>query len=516
MTSEFRNEALVDFSLQENNQAMETAISKVSSSLGRDYDLIIGGKKISSAEKIASIDPSNPGSVVGMVSKASKKNAETAMEAALKAFETWRRVSPEERAGYLFKAAEKVRERKFELAAWMSYEVGKNWVEADAGVAEAIDFLEFYGREMLRLGGEQPVTQISGEKSELFYIPLGVAAVIPPWNFPAAIMIGMTSAAFAAGNTVVLKPSSDAPVIAAKFMEILQEIGLPDGVVNYLPGSGTDVGDFLVQHPKTRLIAFTGSKEVGLRINEEAAKPRQGQIWIKRAILEMGGKDTIIVDNDVDLESAASGVMAAAYGFQGQKCSACSRVILHENIHRKFLDLLLPKIEAIKIGAPYESRDNYMGPVINESACAKILDYVEVGKAEGELLAGGMRAAGEGFFIQPTVFDDISPMARLSQEEIFGPVLACIKASSFDEALDIANNTEYGLTGAVYSNDRKHIEKARCDFHVGNLYFNRKCTGALVGVHPFGGFNMSGTDSKAGGRDYLLLFSQGKSVSEKI
>ncbi len=516
MTPGFMNEALVDFNLQENNQAMETALSKVSSSLGRDYDLIIGGKKISSVEKITCIDPSNPGNVVGTVSKASKKDAEAAMEAALKAFEAWKRVSPEERAGYLFKAAEKVRERKFELAAWMSYEVGKNWVEADAGVAEAIDFLEFYGREMLRIGSEQPVTQISGEKSELFYIPLGVAAVIPPWNFPAAIMIGMTSAAFAAGNTVVLKPSSDAPVIAAKFMEILQEIGLPDGVVNYLPGSGADVGDFLVQHPKTRLIAFTGSKEVGLRINEEAAKSRQGQIWIKRAILEMGGKDTIIVDNDVDLESAASGVMASAYGFQGQKCSACSRVILHENIHRKFLDLLLPKIEAIKIGAPYESRDNYMGPVINESACKKILDYVEVGKAEGELLAGGMRAAGDGFFIQPTVFDDISPMARLSQEEIFGPVLACINASNFDEALDIANNTEYGLTGAVYSNDRKHIEKARRDFHVGNLYFNRKCTGALVGVHPFGGFNMSGTDSKAGGRDYLLLFSQAKSVSEKI
>ncbi len=516
MVSEFKNEPLVDFSDPRNVEEMKKALAKVQSSLGKEYDLVIGGEKVSTNARIKSIDPSNPGSVVGSVAKAGKKEAEKALETALATFDSWKRVSPEERAGYLFKAAEKLRERKLEFAALMTYEVGKNWVEADAGVAEAIDFLEFYGREMLRLGGSQPVTQIPTEKSELFYIPLGVAAVIPPWNFPAAIMIGMTSAALVTGNTVILKPSSDAPVIAAWFVELLEEVGLPAGVVNYLPGSGSEVGDFIVQHPKVRFIAFTGSKEVGLRINEEAAKPRPGQIWIKRAILEMGGKDTIIVDSEVDLEAAVDGVLASAFGFQGQKCSACSRVILLDDVYDKFIETFIPKVEAIKIGAPYESKDNYMGPVINEGACNKILDYIEIGKTEGELLTGGMRAAGDGFFIQPTVFSGVAPKARIAQEEIFGPVLACIRASSFDEAMEIANNTEYGLTGSLYSKNREHIERARIDFHVGNLYFNRKCTGALVGVHPFGGFNMSGTDSKAGGRDYLLLFMQAKSVSEKI
>ena len=413
-------------------------------------------------------------------------------------------------------AASIMRKRKFELSSWMVYEVGKSWVEADADTAEAIDFLEFYGREMIRLGGEQPLTRIASEKNQLLYIPLGVGTVIPPWNFPLAIMLGMTTASFVAGNTVLLKPSSDAPVVAAKFVEVLEETGLPAGVVNFVPGSGAEIGDYIVQHPQIRFVAFTGSKEVGLRINEEAAKAREGQIWIKRAILEMGGKDSIVVDSDVDLEAAVQGVVGSAFGYQGQKCSACSRAIVVADVYDQFVKRVTEETAKIRAGAPYESGDVNFGPVINQSAAEKILNYIEIGKTEGELVCGGMRGAGEGYFVQPTVFTDVAPDARISQEEIFGPVLAIIKAASYEQALSIANNTEYGLTGSVYSNNREHLEAAGRVFHVGNLYYNRKCTGALVGVHPFGGFNMSGTDSKAGGRDYLLLFTQAKSISEKI
>jgi 1-pyrroline-5-carboxylate dehydrogenase len=425
-------------------------------------------------------------------------------------------VSAEERATYLFGAAAKIRERKHEFSAWMIYEVGKSWVEADADTAEAIDFLEFYGREMIRLAGEQPLTKIPSEKNRLEYIPLGVGAVIPPWNFPLAIMLGMTSASFAAGNTVLLKPSSDAPVIAAKFVEVLEEVGLPAGVVNYLPGSGAQVGDYIVQHPQVRFVAFTGSKEVGLRINQEAAVPRDGQIWIKRVILEMGGKDSIIVDSDADLDDAATNVVGSAFGYQGQKCSACSRAIIVKDVYDQVIKRVVDKTQKLNQGVPYESNDVHQGPVINSAACEQILDYIEIGKTEGELVQGGHRAAGDGYFIAPTVFTDVPRDARISQEEIFGPVLACIKAEDFDDALAIANNTEYGLTGSVYSNNRDRLDKAGNQFHVGNLYYNRKCTGALVGAHPFGGFNMSGTDSKAGGRDYLLLFTQAKLISEKI
>jgi len=516
MPSEFVNEALVDFSDPANASRMQAALDKVRGELGRDYPLRVGGERINTDAKIRSIDPSNPDSVIGTVSKADKAIAQKAIDVAAERFETWKYVPAEERARYLFDAAKIIRERKFEFSAWMVYEVGKNWVEADADTAEAIDFLEFYGREAIRLGQEQPIVKIPGEANALEYIPLGIGAVIPPWNFPFAIMAGMTTAALVAGNTVLLKPSSDSPVVAAKFIEVLEEVGLPAGVVNYVPGSGADVGDFVVQHPKTRFIAFTGSKEVGLHINQQAATPREGQIWIKRAVLEMGGKDSIVVDRECDLDDAAAGVAAAAFGFQGQKCSACSRAIIHQDVYDAFVSKLLPHVNKIKQGAPYESQDNYMGPVINRSAAESILGYIETGKSEGDLLAGGMQAPGDGYFIQPTVFGNVPRDATISLEEIFGPVLALIKAKDFDDALDIANNTEYGLTGAVYSSKREHLDKARAQFHVGNLYLNRKCTGALVGVHPFGGFNMSGTDSKAGGRDYLLLFTQAKTLSEKI
>jgi 1-pyrroline-5-carboxylate dehydrogenase len=338
--------------------------------------------------------------------------------------------------------------------------------------------------------------------------------VISPWNFPNAIALGMAGASLVCGNTVVLKPSSDSPTIAAKFFEALVEAGMPAGVVNFCPGSGATFGNGLVAHPKMRYIAFTGSRDVGLDIHSRAAQPQKGQIWIKRTVLEMGGKDTIVVDADADLDSAVQGVAAAAFGFQGQKCSACSRAIVHRDIYDEFLEKLKAITEKIAIGLP---EDNVrMGPVINQGAMKSILNYIEIGKREGRLITGGERAPGDGYFIQPTVIADIDPMARLSQEEIFGPVLAVIKAKDFDDALAIANNTEYGLTGSVYTTSEYKIERAKREFHVGNLYINRKCTGAVVGANPFGGFNMSGTDSKAGGADYLFLFSQAKSIGRKL
>ena len=511
----FRNEQLTNFRSPKNRSLMERALKKVERSLGKEYPIIIGGKRIRTRAKFKSINPANPDEVIGVFQKADSKVAIKAIETALKTFEWWRFEKPERRAGYLFKMAKIMRRRRLELAAWMVYEVGKSWAEADADVAEAIDFCEFYGREAIRYGGPQPITHIPTERSELVYIPLGVGAVIPPWNFPLAILTGMTTASFVSGNTVVLKPSSDAPAIAAKFMEIVEEAGVPDGVVNYLTGPGRIAGEVLVQHPKTRFVAFTGSKEVGLRINEVAAKHQPGQIWIKRAILEMGGKDSIIVDSEADIDAAVDGVLTSAYGFQGQKCSACSRAIVLRDVYKPFLEKLIPKVQAIEVG-PTRDPANWMGPVINQNAMKNILNYIKIGKKEGRLLTGGSRIPRKGYFIQPTVIADVKPDAVIAQEEIFGPVLAVIRARTFDHAIEIGNNTEYGLTGALYTKNRKKIEAAKKLFHVGNLYFNRKCTGALVGVHPFGGFNLSGTDSKAGGRDYLLLFLQAKSMSEKI
>jgi 1-pyrroline-5-carboxylate dehydrogenase len=401
------------------------------------------------------------------------------------------------------------------MAAWMCYEVGKNWAEADGDIAETIDFCEFYGREMLRLAGPQPLTPMRGEKNYLVYIPLGVGAIIPPWNFPAAIMAGLTVASIVTGNTVVLKPSSDSPTTAYKFLEFLTQAGLPKGVVNFIVGPGGTTGEAIVRHPKTRYIGFTGSKEAGLRIQEVAAKPQPGQVWIKRTVLEMGGKDAIIVDDEADIDAAVEGVAQAAFGYQGQKCSACSRAIVTQKIYDKFLDKLKALVATITVG-PTEDPSVFMGPVINKASMKSIQDYIEVGKKEGRLVTGGGPAGGDGYFIQPTVIADLSPKARIAQEEIFGPVLGVIPARDFDHALEIANDSEFGLTGAVYSKNPKKIEKASEQFHVGNLYLNRKCTGAMVGAHPFGGFNMSGTDSKTGGKDYLLLFLQAKTIAEKV
>jgi 1-pyrroline-5-carboxylate dehydrogenase len=515
-TTPFKNEPATDFTNPENARRMREALVKVGAELGREYDIVIGDQLIKTTEKIKSLNPARPSEVVGVFQSAGREHVEPAIQAAAKAFETWKRTTVEERAALVHTVACILRERKFEFSAWMVYEVGKNWAEADADIAETIDFAEFYAREALRLAKAETPVQLPGERDTLMYIPLGVAAVIPPWNFPCAIMAGMTMAAIVCGNTVVLKPSHDSPAIAAKFFEALQEAGMPDGVVNFCPGSGSSFGAGLVEHPQTRFVAFTGSKEVGLDINQRAATHRPGQKWIKRTILEMGGKDSIIVDADADLDAAVEGVAAAAFGFQGQKCSACSRAIIDEKIYDVFLERLKERVSKIALGDPTENKP--MGPVINEKAMQSILNYIDVGKKEGRLIHGGARAteAGEGYFIQPTVIADIPPTARLAQEEIFGPVLAVIKARNFDDALNIANNTEFGLTGAVYSSSREKLERARNDFQAGNLYLNRKCTGAMVGAHPFGGFNMSGTDSKAGGPDYLLLFTQAKSVAEKL
>lgn len=509
----FTNTPLLDFSLAENHQAQLEALEQVKSELGQTHPLIIGGKKITSETTFASVNPANPDQVVGYFTSATVEQANEAVKAAEEAFKTWKQVPVEERVAYVFAAAELLRQRRFYFNAWMIYETSKSWPEGDGDIAEAIDFLEFYGREMLRLAEEQPIIKIDGEDNQLTYIPLGVGVVIPPWNFPSAIMAGMTTAAFVSGNTVVLKPASTSPMIAWQFMRVLEEIGLPAGVVNFLTGSGGKVGNALVENQRTRFIAFTGSREVGLHIHELAAKPQKGQIWLKRTILEMGGKDAVVVDETADLEAAATGIVASAFGFQGQKCSAGSRAIIVEQVYDEVLQKVLEKTKKLSVGDVTKPEIS-MGAVIDENAYKKINEYIKIGKGEGRLAAGGEHH-GPGYFIEPTVIADVPPHARVAQEEIFGPVLAVIKAKDFAHALEIANGTEYGLTGALYSNDRKRIEQAKEEFHVGNLYLNRKCTGALVGVHPFGGFNMSGTDSKAGGRDYLLLFTQAKAISEK-
>src|SRR5260370_4637955 len=421
---------------------MEATLADVRARLGREYDIVIGGRRLKTAGKIFSINPAHPAEVVGIHQRAGQEHVEEAMQAAQSPFATWSKAPVEQRAGLLFAAAALIRERSFEFCAWLTLEVGKNWAEADADVGETIDFLEFYGREALRLHQATTPIQFPGERNQLRYIPLGVGAVIPPWNFPFAIMAGMTAASIVSGNTVILKPSVDAPTIAAKFMELLEQVGLPDGVVNCCPGEGPEFGSTVVQHPQTRFIAFTGSKAVGLEIHERAAKTQPGQIFIKRTILDIGGKDSIIVEADCDVDAALDGVVASAFGFNGQKCSACSRAIVAADIYDVFCDRLRERVPQIKTRDPAENI--YTGPVISEKAYRKVLDYIEIGKKEGTVLNGGHAIENPegGYYIAPTVIADVAPTARISLEEIFGPVLAVIKSHNFDDALAIANNTE--------------------------------------------------------------------------
>ncbi|MFC7366112.1 MULTISPECIES: L-glutamate gamma-semialdehyde dehydrogenase [Bhargavaea] len=509
----YKHEPLTDFSNEENRSAYEQGFKVVKEYLGQEIPLIIGGERIYTDDKMENFNPSNREEIIGYVSKATQEHAEKAMQVAQETFKTWKKVKPEVRADVLFRAAAIARRRKFELSALLSKEAGKPWPEADADVAEGIDFLEYYGRQMVAMKDGVPIAQRPGEDNRFNYIPLGVGVVISPWNFAFAIMAGTAVAAAVTGNTVLLKPASNTSVIAYKFVELMEQAGLPAGVINFVPGSSRDIGDYLVDHPKTRFVSFTGSREVGVRIFERAAKVQEGQIWLKRVIAEMGGKDTIVVDSDADLELAAQSIVKSAFGFSGQKCSACSRAVIVSDVYDQVLDRVTELTKELTVGDP-EDYNNFMGPVIDKGSYDKILDYVEIGKEEGRLVLGGTGDDSKGYFVNPTIFADVDPEARIMKEEIFGPVVAFAKAKDFDEAIDIANNTDYGLTGAVISNNRFHLEKAREDFHVGNLYFNRGCTAAVVGYQPFGGFNMSGTDSKAGGPDYLALHMQAKTVSE--
>ena len=505
----FRNEPYTDFTVPSNRANMEAAMARVRAQLGREYGLVVAGKLVST-------NPAHPDEVVGIHSQATPELAARAVELAHAHFPAWSRTPAETRIRMLLRLAELLRERKLDFDAWLVVEAGKTWPEAEAETAEAIDFCEYYAREMARLDGPQPVVQLPGERGELRYLALGAGVVIPPWNFPLAILCGMTVAALVTGNTVVIKPSSETPTVGAIFAQTLLEAGFPPESFSFLPGSGGAIGDILVQHPKTRFISFTGSRDVGLRINELAARRSHGsQLWIKRVVAEMGGKDAIVVDDNCDLDAAVVGVAASAFGYQGQKCSACSRAIVHERVYDMFLEKLRARAERITVGCP-EDPAHGMGPVISAGARKAIFEYVTIGRLEGRLLVGDGAVPARGHYVPPTVFADVEARARIFQEEIFGPVLAVAKARDFEQALAMANDTQYGLTGALYSTDTAHIARAREEFFVGNLYINRKCTGAMVGAHPFGGFNMSGTDSKAGGPDYMPLFLQGKSIAEML
>ncbi|MFY2253450.1 MULTISPECIES: L-glutamate gamma-semialdehyde dehydrogenase [Priestia] len=512
---EYKHEPFTDFALEENKNEFYKALEVVQAELGKDYPLVVGGESITTTEKIVSINPADKEEVIGQVSKANQELAEKAMQVALSTFNTWKKENPEVRADILFRAADIIRRRKHEFSGYLVKEAGKPWKEADADTAEAIDFLEFYARQMVQLKDGAPVQSREGEVNKFNYIPLGVGVIISPFNFPLAIMAGTAAAAIVAGNTILLKPANNTPVIAAKFVEVMKEAGLPEGVLNYVPGSGAEIGDYLVDHPKTRFVSFTGSREVGCRIYERAAKVQSGQIWLKRVIAEMGGKDTVVVDKDADLDLAASSIVYSAFGFSGQKCSAGSRAVVHQDVYEEVLEKAVTLTKTLTMGNPMDV-DTYMGPVIDQASYNKITKYIEIGKEEGRLVAGGEADDSKGYFIQPTIFADVDEKARLMQEEIFGPVVAFCKARDFDHMMEIANNTDYGLTGALLSNTPAHIERAKEEFHVGNLYFNRGCTGAIVGYHPFGGFNMSGTDSKAGGPDYLILHMQAKTTSETL
>jgi 1-pyrroline-5-carboxylate dehydrogenase len=514
MFTPYRNEPYVNFLDEEPRRRMQEALKLVESQLGAEYSPVIGGKRVTTVDKIISINPAKTDQVIGTVGSCTAEDAENAVRVASEAFATWSKVDPMLRARYLVKVAAILRRRIYEFSAWMVYEVSKSWLEAYADAAEAIDFLEFYARQMEKMANGVPTTEFPGEENEVRYIPLGVGAAISPWNFPLAIMAGMTTAAVVTGNTVVMKPAEQSTVIAAKFFEVLEEASLPAGVVNFVPGPGEIVGELLTGHPQVRFISFTGSRDVGVHINRRAAEVPKGQKWLKRVVLEMGGKDCMVVDETADLEDAADAVVAAAFGFQGQKCSACSRLIAHQDIYDALLEKVVVRASNLSVGNPVDHA-NSMGAVVDEEAFNKIKSYIEIGRGEGRLVLGDEAPVEGGYFIRPTIIADIAPDARIAQEEIFGPVLAVIKAKDFDDALAIANGTEYGLTGGLFSNDRTRLERARHEFHVGNLYLNRKCTGALVDVQPFGGFNMSGTDSKAGGRDYLQLFMQVKAISER-
>jgi len=508
----FTNEPAVDFTRKEVREAFPKAIAAVRKNSGRIYPLFINGEEVTTAGRITSVNPANPSEVVGTVCQAGIEEAKKAIAAAKAAFPAWRNVAPRTRAEYLLKAAEVARRHIYEFSALQILEIGKQWDQAHADVTEAIDFLEYYAREMIRLGTPQRLGSAPGELNHYQYEPRGVAAVIAPWNFPLAISCGMASAALVTGNCVVFKPSSLTPVVGYNLLEIFREAEVPAGVFNFLPGPSGNIGDFLVEHPDISVIAFTGSMEVGLRIIEKAARVHPGQTHIKRVVCEMGGKNAIIIDDDANLDEAVPLVLASAFGFQGQKCSACSRVIILDSVYDQFVERLMKAAKAKKIG-PAEDPSCDVGAVADADAQKKVLKYIDIAKDEGEILF--MSAVpNTGYYVPITIVGNIRPEHRIAQEEIFGPVLALMRVKNFDQALEWANSTRFALTGGIFSRSPEHLNRARREFRVGNLYLNRQCTGALVERQPFGGSFMSGGGTKAGGFDYLLHFLDPRVVSE--
>ena len=508
----FRNEPLTDFSKPGNREAVREALSRVRGTFGKEYPLIINGREIRTGSEDLSVDPADPDRVIGNVSRAGTEQADRAVEAARKAFAAWRRTLPDARSEILVRAAAEMRKRRFDLIALEVYEVGKTVAEADADVAEAVDHLEYHARRMRQLAAPRRLGSYPGEVNEYLYEPKGVAVVIPPWNFPLAIPAGMTSAALVTGNCAILKPSGLSPVIAWQLVDIFRAAGLPDGVLQYLPGPGADIGEYLVAHRGVDLIAFTGSKPVGLGIVQQAGVTRPGQRNVKRVVAEMGGKNAVIVDETADLDEAVPGVLESAFGYQGQKCSACSRAVVLDSVFDEFSRRIVGAAESIDIGPPDEFR-TFLGPLIDANAVRKVRRYIESGEAEGRSLLIREADQSRGSFVGPAILET-GPDATVAQDEIFGPVLVLIRAKDFNEAIDLANGTEYALTGGVYSRSPARIAQAKQSFHVGNLYINRKITGALVGRQPFGGFGMSGLGSQAGGPDYLLQFMNSRTMSE--
>lgn len=516
MVVEFRNEPATDFTNQENQQAFKDALIQVQAEFGTEIPLVINGEKIFTDDKYDSVNPADHQQVLGRVSKASKEQVDQAMEAAKEAYKTWRKWTPHERAELLLRVSAIIRRRKHEFSALMVYEAGKPWNEADGDTNEGIDFTEYYARSMMELAHGKPVFDREGEHNQYIYKPMGPGVTIPPWNFPFAIMTGTTVAPIIAGNTVLLKPAEDTPLIAYKLIEVLEEAGLPKGVVNFVPGDPKEIGDHLVDHKDTHFVTFTGSRATGTRIFERAAKIQEGQNFLKRVIAEMGGKDAILVDNNVDTDLAAQSIVDSAFGFSGQKCSACSRAIVHKEVYDEVLEKAVNFTKELSIGNTDKGSDVYMGPVINQKQFDKIKNYIEIGSKEGKLEVGGKTDDSKGYFVNPTIFSGLKSSDQIMQEEIFGPVVGFTKCENFDEMIEVANDTDYGLTGAVITNNREHWRQACEDFDVGNLYLNRGCTAAVVGYHPFGGFKMSGTDAKTGSPDYMLNFLEQKILSEQF
>ena len=490
------------------------AVAGVRQSFGARYPLLLGGERVETGGWLASLNPCNTGEVVGNTAAGRREHVEQAIDAAWNAFAVWSRLPMEHRARTLVKLAAIMRRRKRELAAWEILEAGKNYAEAEAHVNEAIDFVEYYARQAMSLAEPLPTHDYPGEENTSFLMPIGVGAVIPPWNFPLAILTGMTVGPVVAGNTVVTKPSPSTPIIAQQFMACVQEAGFPPGVINLLTGEDSDIGDPLVDHPRVRFINFTGSLATGTRINERAAKVHEGQRWLKKVFVEMGGKDALLVDETADLELAAQAAVVSAFGYQGQKCSAMSRLIVVDSVYDELVERLVASTGRLSFGPSEENHD--VGALINEKQYQKVLDYIEIGKSEAKLALGGERGPESGYYVTPTIFAEVPETARIAREEIFGPVVAVIRARDFEDGLRIVNDTAYALTGGVISQDRARLERARREFHVGNLYFNRKITGSLVGIQPFGGFNLSGNNAKAGGPDYVRLFMEMKTVTERF